>query len=204
MRPVRRPTLKIGRLALRIESGNPPAGGKRRRPSWPILALGFGGLLLCILATAVGTLVFLRRVSDEQTQSRKAFLSRLQALDQIRSAIYLSGAYVRDVLLAPDTQSAREEVDHLTRLRNENRAAIVAYARRLEPEETEPFNALRNEIDAYWKVLDATVAWTPGERQRLRYAFFYDELIPRRTAMLQIADRITSVHERGLSRSEAQ
>ncbi|MBS1872649.1 MAG: sensor histidine kinase [Acidobacteria bacterium] len=189
---------------MRIESGNPPAGGKRRRPSWPILALGFGGLLLCILATAVGTLVFLRRVSDEQTQSRKAFLSRLQALDQIRSAIYLSGAYVRDVLLAPDTQSAREEVDHLARLRNENRAAIVAYAQRLEPEETEPFNALRNEIDAYWKVLDATVAWTPGERQRLRYAFFYEELIPRRTAMLQIADRITSVHERGLSRSEAQ
>ena len=40
------------------------------------------------------------------------------------------------------------------------------------------------------------------ERNRLRFSFFYNELVPRRTAMLQIADRIASVNERGLTRSE--
>ena len=35
------------------------------------------------------------------------------------------------------------------------------------------------------------MAWSPAsDRNRLRYAFFYNELVPRRTAMLQIADRI--------------
>src|SRR5208283_1025652 len=42
------------------------------------------------------------------------------------------------------------------------------------------------------------------ERSRLRYSFFYNELVPRRTAMLQIADRIASVNERGLNRAEEQ
>ena len=57
-----------------------------------------------------------------------------------------------------------------------------------------------SEIDAYWRVLDATIGWSPQERDRLRLSFFYDELVPRRTAMLQIADRIASVNERGLTR----
>jgi hypothetical protein len=37
------------------------------------------------------------------------------------------------------------------------------------------------------------------QRDRLRYSFFYDELVPRRTTMLQIADRIATVNERGLA-----
>ncbi len=53
-------------------------------------------------------------------------------------------------------------------------------------------------------MLDATVGWTPQERDRLRFSFFYNELVPRRTAMLQIADRIALVNERGLTRSEEQ
>jgi len=36
----------------------------------------------------------------------------------------------------------------------------------------------------------------------LRLSFFYNELVPRRTTMLQVADRIASVNERGLTRSE--
>ena len=46
------------------------------------------------------------------------------------------------------------------------------------------------------------MSWTPAERNRLRDSFFYDELVPRRTAMLQIDDRIALVNERGLARAE--
>jgi signal transduction histidine kinase len=53
-------------------------------------------------------------------------------------------------------------------------------------------------------VLDATIGWSPEQRNRLRLSFFYSELIPRRTAMLQVADRIAAVNEQGLTRSEAQ
>jgi len=185
-------------------SGSPVTGEKRRKPSWLILSLGFGGLLIVIVAAAVGALLTFERVRSSEAQSRRAFLERLKALDQIRAQIYLSGTYVRDFLLSPDVDAARAQAAHLAELKSESHNALEAYGHDLEPEEREPFRILRAEIDAYWKVLDATVAWSPEERNRLRFSFFYDELVPRRTAMLQIADRIASVNEAGLARSEAR
>jgi signal transduction histidine kinase len=167
-----------------------------------VLSLGFGGLLVFILAAAIGILLMLGHVRFQETAMRQAFLARLSALDQIRSGIYLSGTYVRDFLLSPDSNGAQAQSTRLAGLERETHTALDAYARSAAPEERKPFQDLRAEIDAYWRVLDRTLAWTPAERDRLRYSFFYDELVPRRTTMLQIADRIATVNERGLGRAE--
>jgi signal transduction histidine kinase len=167
--------------------------------------VGFGGLLICIVAAAAGTLSSLERVSYTEAQARKAFLARLRLLDQIRAQIYLSGTYVRDFLLAPDAITANAQTANLRMLESESRNALDAYARQLEPEEREPFAALRGEIEGYWRVLDASAGWPAQERDRVRGSFFYiNELVPRRTAMLQIADRVAAVNEQGLARSEAR
>jgi signal transduction histidine kinase len=179
-------------------------GHAHRKPPWMVLSLGFGGLLLCIILAAAGTLFVLGRVLNDEAQARKAFLGRLASLDQIRTQIYLSGTYVRDFLLAPDSAAATAQASRLTALEHEARGALKAYSRSLDAEERDPFLALQSEIEAYWRVLDSTMAWSPSERTRLRYSFFYNELVPRRTAMLQIADRIAAVHERGLNRAEEQ
>ncbi|HUP02664.1 MAG TPA: histidine kinase, partial [Bryobacteraceae bacterium] len=194
------------RLKLLPVAGNSVAAAdeKRRRPSWLILSLGFGGLLICIVAAGAGTLVALQRVRGSETVLRRAFLDRIAALDQIRAQIYLSGTYIRDLLLSPDSDAAAAQTAHLSTLERENRTALTAYARGLEMEERAPFQTMRGEIEAYWRVLDATAGWSPEERLRRRSSFFYNELVPRRTAMLQIADRIASINEQGLSRSEAR
>jgi signal transduction histidine kinase len=175
-----------------------------RKPSWLILSLGFGGLLVCIVAAALITLVSFERVRGADTRMRKAFLQRLSALDQLRAQIYLSGTYARDFLLSPDPDAEEAQADHLATLKGETRNALDAYELILEPEEREPFHEMRRDIDAYWRVLGTTVGWSMKERNRLRYSFFYNELVPRRTAMLQIADRIAAINERGLMRSEVQ
>jgi signal transduction histidine kinase len=90
----------------------------------------------------------------------------------------------------------------LAGLERESKAALETYSHSLEPEEKEPFLTLESEIDDYWRVLSLTAQWTREERNRRRDSFFYDELAPRRTAMLQIADRIALVNERGLTRAE--
>jgi len=185
-------------------SGGPEnaAESPLRKPPWLVLSLGFGGLLVFILAAAIGILLMLGHVRFQETAMRQAFLARLSALDQIRSGIYLSGTYVRDFLLSPDSNGAQAQSTRLAGLERETHTALDAYARSAAPEERKPFQDLRAEIDAYWRVLDRTLAWTPAERDRLRYSFFYDELVPRRTTMLQIADRIATVNERGLGRAE--
>ena len=117
-------------------------GGTRGRPPWLVLSLGFGGLLVFIVAAATGTLVVLDRVRRQETLIRQAFLQRLSALDQIRAQIYLSGTYVRDFLLSPDTSGAQEQVSRLAALERETHAALQGYSRSLEAEEREPFRAL--------------------------------------------------------------
>ena len=176
----------------------------RRRTPWLVLWLGFGGLLVSLIAAAAVSVASLDRVRNDETLIRKAFLDRLNALDQIRSQIYLSGTYVRDFLLSPDPGSAAAQTQRLATLERETRAAIAAYKQHLDPLEREPFLTLQSEIDDYWTVLNQTAAWTSDERNKKRDAFFYDELVPRRTAMLQIADRIALVNERALNRGEEQ
>jgi signal transduction histidine kinase len=180
----------------------PESAGKRRWPAWIVLSCGFSGLLLCALGAATETLMELSRVRSDEAHIRKTFLDRFGALDQIRAQIYLSGTYVRDFLLSPDSSGADAQTSRLASLKQQTHGVLQVYSRSLEQEEREPFLALQSEIDAYWRVLDRTLAWSPQERNRLRYSFFYDELVPRRTAMLQIADRIVAVNERGLNRAE--
>ena len=176
----------------------------RRKAPWLVLTLGFGGLIICILGAGVGTLVSLDRVRADETRIRKAFLGRMVVLDQIRAQIYLSGTYVRDFLLSPDPSGAAAQSSRLGSLEHDSYAALDALSKTVEPESREPFQALKSEIDAYWRVLDRTVEWTAEERSELRESFFYDELIPRRNAMLTVADRIAIANERALSGAEAQ
>src|SRR5260370_12647896 len=152
------------------------SGEKRRKPSWLVLTLGFGGLLICIVAGAVGTLVAFERVRNSEAQSRKAFLERLSALDQIRVQIYLSGSYVRDFLLSPDPETARAQAAHLATLKHETHNALAAYGRELEPEEREPFLALRSEIDAYWRGVAAPLGRSEAGRHTRRVSPFFLQL----------------------------
>ena len=185
--------------SARLESSAVP---KNRWPPWLALSFGFGGLLICVLGAGTGTLVELNHVRNDESQSRKAFLERLSALDQIRAQIYLSGTYVRDLLLSPDDLGAGAQTARLAALERDTHQALDRYSLSLELEERAPFRELEAEIDAYWALLDKMMASTQRDRDRLRSSFFYDELIPRRTTMLQIADRITVVNERGLNRAE--
>jgi signal transduction histidine kinase len=191
-------------LLPRWTSGALRTAVPRRKAPWVVLILGFGGLLACILGAGIGTLSMFDRVRNDETRIRKAFRQRLSALDQIRSEIYLSGTYVRDFLLSPDPSGAAAQSSRLIALEAETKTALQAYSRALDAEEREPFQTLQAEIDDYWRILNRTVSWTPEERNKLRDSFFYDELVPRRTAMLQIADRIALVNEHGLARGEEQ
>jgi signal transduction histidine kinase len=177
---------------------------RRRRAQRLVLWLGFGGLLICIVAAGTGTLLSLERVRKDETAIRRGFLGRMDALDQIRSQMYLSGTYVRDFLLSPDPSGAAAQTSRMESLERQTYAALDAYSGLVEPREREPFAELRSEIDAYWRVLDGMLTWTPEERDRRRESFFYNELIPRRNAMLQIADRIAIANQRALEGAERQ
>jgi signal transduction histidine kinase len=173
------------------------------RHPWLALAAGFGGLLLLMAAAQGGALLMINSLRTNDSQVARRFLERSRMLEQIRSSIYLSGTVARDSLLAP-AGSAPSQLAEITRLHKRTDVALETYQKSLEPGEAAAFSSLRSEIEAYWKVLNQTFAWTAGERERYRYQFFYSELIPRRTAMLQIADRVGQLNEEALQRGDQQ
>jgi signal transduction histidine kinase len=173
------------------------------RHSWLALTAGFGGLLLIMAVAEGGALLMINSLRTSDAQVSQRFLQRSRILEQIRSSIYLSGTVARDSLLAP-AGSAPSQLAEIRNLHIRTDAALDKYKRSLEPEESGAFSSLRLEIEAYWKVLNQTFAWTAEEREKYRYQFFYSELMPRRTAMLQIADRVGRLNEQGLQRGDQQ
>lgn len=154
-------------------------------------------------AAEAGALIVIHSLRSGDARVEQRFMERSRILEQIRSSIYLSGTVARDSLLAP-VGSASSQLVELNNLQKQTDLALQTYEKSLEPEEATPFASLRSEIGAYWKVLNRTFAWTNEEREKYRYQFFYSELIPRRTAMLQITDRVGQLNERGLQHGEQQ
>jgi signal transduction histidine kinase len=175
--------------------------GSLRRQPWLALLIGFGGLLLLMAAAEGGALMIIGSLRSSDARLEHRFLERSRILEQIRSSIYLSGTVARDFLLAPET-GAHAQLNELNELRIKTGGALRAYAHSLEPEESATFASLNGEINAYWKVLNSTFQWTQEERSKYRYQFFYSELIPRRTSMLQIADRVGQLNEQALQRGD--
>ena len=126
---------------------------------WRLAAADGGGRsrARCCSSTACAS-------NDTALQAR--FLARNRTLERIRSNIYLSGTFVRDFLLAPEQTGARAQLTALEGLRRDSENALNNYASALEPEEVGPFRDLRSQIEAYWRVLDRTFAWTAEERDK--------------------------------------
>jgi signal transduction histidine kinase len=69
----------------------------------------------------------------------------------------------------------------------------------LNKAELGPFHSLTQELAAYWQVLEPVLLWNPAQRREHGYAFLRDEVFPRRTAMLHIADQIAGINESQLN-----
>lgn len=166
-----------------------------------ILVLGFGGLLTLMALAGVDSLAVLRQIRARSGQIRSRYLIRNRSLEQIRSAVYLSGTYTRDYLLDPEEGTLQSHRARLEALQKEAAAALQTYAATLESHESMPFRELETDIAAYWKFLDGVFAWSPGEKAEKRNIFFY-ELVPRRVSMLQVADKIAGINDRDLTVGE--
>jgi signal transduction histidine kinase len=163
------------------------------------LLLGFGGLLVIVALAGVESMLVVRQIRRDDDSLRRQFLFRNHLLNDIRSELYLSGTYVRDYLLEPETGRAETYKANLEEVHKEMESGLASYAAQVEPEETQHYQALRIELSHYWEVLQPILKWSPEERRRIGYVFLRDEVFPRRAAMLEVAGRIADINEQQLN-----
>jgi signal transduction histidine kinase len=164
-----------------------------------VLTVGFGGLLLLMGFAGFDSIQTLGQIQRSNDNIREDFLSRTKVLEQIRADLYLSGTYVRDYLLEPESQKAESHRVSLLQTRSEMDSALQKYRALLSKEELGPFYSLTWELAVYWKVLEPVLLWNSSQRRERGYAFLRDQVFPRRTAMLHIADQIAGINESQLN-----
>src|SRR5215813_13649709 len=91
------------------------------------LAAGFGDLLVIIALAGMDTLRVLQQIRRNDDQIRQEFLFRNHVLNNIRSDLYLSGTYVRDYLLDPESERAESNRSSLEKVRGEMDSALESY-----------------------------------------------------------------------------
>jgi signal transduction histidine kinase len=169
-----------------------------------VLMAGFGGLLLLMVSAGFDGMQALREIQTSNDLIREDFLTRTRLLERIRADVYVSGTYVRDYLLEPESGKAEGHRDSLLESRSDMDEAMRKYRSRLNAEEAGPFQVLTGELSEYWNVLEPVLGWSPEQRQRAGYLFLRDEVFRRRQAMLRIADQIGAINESQMNAGKAR
>lgn len=160
---------------------------------------GFGGLLILMAFAEFDGMQALQQIQTSNDNMREDFLLRTRVLGRIHDDLYVSGTYVRDYLLEPESGRAEGHRASLLETKGDMDTALDQYRRLLTTQESGPFSQLTGELSAYWNVLDPVLQWNPEQRRRDGFRFLRDEVFPRRTAMLGIADQIRAINESQLN-----
>jgi signal transduction histidine kinase len=170
----------------------PIAGGRR------LLLAGFGGLLVLMMVAGADALLVLRQVRSSDAQVRDVYVRRSRALDQVRAGIYQSAIVMRDFLLASDPDVAAAQAASWKDIRERTDNALRDGAGALDKAEQGPYSSLQAEVGVYWRLLDFITQMKEGDTRHRNSEYLSNELVRRRTAMLDLVDRIDQISTRQL------
>lgn len=163
------------------------------------LLLGFGVLLALLVLSGLNAVHVLSQLEANNETILRDFLNEQQRLDKVRSGIYLSGTYVRDYLLEPDPVKAEQSRLALENERMQVESMLGGVRTPSAPAANDDmYSALQREVGEYWNTLAPVLSWKSEQRHRQGYRFLHDEVLPRRSSTLAIADTIASVNQQQL------
>jgi signal transduction histidine kinase len=171
--------------------------------TWPLAAAALAGLLLLVVVSVV--------TSSRRAQEIYAQIDDLNAhhrdvdakLRRLRSDVHLSGIYVRDYLLDNARERAPEYRDRLTELRAQNLQTVQELRRSAGMLDTVRIEHLASSLDEYWQTFDPLFDWTLSEKILLSSRFLRREVLPRRDAVLTLAQEIEELNNGNLAAERA-
>ena len=155
--------------------------------TWPVLALGFGSLLLLILLSGLDSWQRAGQIYATLLSIQKSHTRADEALHEIESGIYLSGIYVRDFLLDISNLTAEFHREQLRAIRSSMESRLGALDDSTASADHKMIERLRREIDGYWSSMDPVFDWTPPQKLAVSWLFLRRIVLPRRAAVLEIA-----------------
>jgi signal transduction histidine kinase len=168
-----------------------------RLKTWLVAALGLGSLVVLI---ALSMLASSRKVQDiyAQLDQLNSHHRNVEAkLRALRSDVHLSSIFVRDYLLDVARERAPEYREQLTEFRRTNMATLTELRPLVRRDDR--ISSLQTKLDEYWETFDPLFDWTPTEKIVRSAGFLRREVVPRREAVLAIAQEIEELNNTNLT-----
>ncbi len=174
--------------------------------TWPLAALALGSLLLLVM---VSVLAASRRAQEIYTQIDQVNGHHREVetkLRRLRSDVHLSGIFVRDYLLDTSREHAPEYREQLEEFRRMNLSTVTDLRNlaRVRNQGDERIVGLQEKLDEYWQAFDPLFDWTPAEKVSQSARFLRREVLPRREAVLAIAEEIEQLNNANFATQQAE
>jgi signal transduction histidine kinase len=171
--------------------------------TWPVAALGLGGLLLLIVLSVLASSRKAQDIYTELDQLNTHHRNVDTKLRSLRSDVHLSGIFVRDYLLDAVREHGPEYRQNLAEFREKNMATLVELRALAKGDESQILS-LEAKLDEYWQTFDPLFDWTPVEKIFQSAGFLRREVVPRREAVLTIAHEIEQLNNANLVAQRAE
>ena len=171
--------------------------------TWIVAALGLGGLLLLIIVSLLASSRKAQEIYTQLDQLNTHHQNVDATLRRLRSDVNLSGIFVRDYLLDVARERAPEYRERIAEVRQSN-TMTVAELLVLDEPQVEKIRSLEAQLDEYWRTFEPIFDWTIGEKIFRSANFLRKEVVPRREAILTIAQEIEELNNANLAAQRAE
>ena len=174
--------------------------------TWPVAAAALGGLVLLVVFSVLAASRKAQAIYTQVDGINAHYRQVDSKLRRLRSDVHLSGIFVRDYLLDSARERARESRQRLADFRRTNlstfgelRALTVG-----QPENEVRLQNLQAKLEEYWQTLDPLFDWSPAEKLSQSAPFLRREVLPRREAILSLAQEIEDFNNDTLAAQQAE
>jgi signal transduction histidine kinase len=171
--------------------------------TWIVAALGLGGLLLLIVMSMLEASRRAQEIYTQLDQLNTHHQHVNAALRRLRSDVNLSGIFVRDYLLDVARERAPEYREQIAQFR-QNNTATVAELLVLDKPQAARILSLEAQLDDFWQTFEPLFDWTTTEKIFRSASFLRREVVPRREAILSIAQEIEELNNANLDAQRAE
>lgn len=171
--------------------------------TWPVVAVALCGLLSVVVISVVAIRTKAQAIYSQLDALNDRHRQVETRLRRLRGDVHASGIFVRDYLLDTSRANAAEYREHLATLRQANMSTLSELAVLVGPDEDARVVSLRTNLTLYWEGFEPLFSWTVAQKLAQSPSFLRREVIPRRNAVLGIAQEVESFNDDSLNRQRS-
>jgi signal transduction histidine kinase len=171
--------------------------------TWPLVAIALAALLILIAASNLATRRKAQQINTQLDEMHMLHRHIEGQLRKVRSDVHLSGIFIRDYLLDNSQLTGPSYRARLIDLRKSTTATLEDLEPLVDPKVVDRIVSLQEKLEDYWGAFGPLFEWDQSQKTALSSSFLRRQVLPRRDAVLNIAEVIEDLNNANLKEQRA-